>query len=270
VPLAIPQANGHTDWDQLLGAPSMAGADDYCGRNSMTAIDDPNNREGPISMRQANRDPNPNCTDRTVPSCRREGASYDPNNPPCSPTDQYFAWPARRIVEIARRFDQDPLCNGQPCNNGLVTSICANNYASAMQTIIEKIQSRLTGRCLPRVLQITLDSNMNRTVNCLVRESEPMNGTCDPAQGRTPLLDANHHPVTDMNTGGPICEVAQVPSHADGTPAVDADHPAGWYYDTQADPSDPNCHQRISFTAGNGPPNGSNTRLECIQSVTGG
>ena len=46
-------------------------------------------------------------------------------------TRQYYAWPARRIAEVARRFDESPLCAGAACGNGMVTSICdrTNNGA---------------------------------------------------------------------------------------------------------------------------------------------
>jgi len=133
VPLTIPQrmigAQSVTAWDALLGAPDPSDRENFYGRDSMTAFDDPANREGPISMRQANQDAN--CPDRVVPACRREGSSYDPARPPCNPTEQYFAWPARRVVEIARRFDESPLCGGHACRNGMVSSICRRDFSSA-------------------------------------------------------------------------------------------------------------------------------------------
>jgi hypothetical protein len=59
--------------------------------------------------------------------------------------DQYFAWPSRRIVEIARRFDESPLCNGQPCHNGIVASVCSTDYSNVMQFIASTCLRRMAG-----------------------------------------------------------------------------------------------------------------------------
>jgi len=110
VPLVLPtRADGGTDWRALLGANPN-------GRDGLQAM----SAEGPVSMRQANADPN--CATRVVPACRASGTTYDPAV--CDTTRQYFAWPARRIAEVARRFDEAPLCAGAACGNGMVTSIC--------------------------------------------------------------------------------------------------------------------------------------------------
>src|SRR5262249_3456066 len=128
--------------------------------------------EGPISMRYNN--PDDHCPERTVPACRRQGSVYNAAQPQCDTGEQYYAWPSRRIVEIARRFDQDPVCNGAPCHNGLVTSICSQDFTDAVSQIVQKIQSQLRGRCLPRTLQ-PRDPNANPlTVDCIVREYTPV------------------------------------------------------------------------------------------------
>ena len=117
VPLVLPtRADGGTDWRALLGANPN-------GRDGLQAM----SAEGPVSMRQANADPN--CATRVVPACRASGTTYDPAV--CDTTRQYYAWPARRIAEVARRFDESPLCAGAACGNGMVTSICdrTNNGA---------------------------------------------------------------------------------------------------------------------------------------------
>ena len=273
VPLQIPMTGtgttAHVNWDMLLGTPGGSGADDFCHRDS-SGLGMLTSAEGPVSMQQANADPA--CAQRVVPSCRREGSVYSPTA--CTTDLQYFAWPSRRVIEVARRFDQDPLCNGSPCGNGLVTSICSNNYSSAMQQIIAKIQSRLSGRCLPRVLQTTLGADGNLTVECVIRQTLPAgDDTCDPSAA---LQDPNVNGMptpTHVNLGTTaapdmrrVCEVAQVPIDPNtGMPVAGE----GWYYDTSRDPSAPTCSQRISFTQAATPTNGSITRLECIQSVTG-
>ncbi|MEI8254351.1 MAG: hypothetical protein WCJ30_01630, partial [Deltaproteobacteria bacterium] len=163
LPLTVPTtgsgAHVRIDWNALLGTPGTGGAEDFCGRDS-SVLASLTSAEGPISMMAANADPN--CAQRTVPACRRQGTTYSPMA--CTTDLQYFAWPSRRVIEIARRFDESPICNGAPCNNGLVTSVCSNNYAEAMRQIVAKIQSRLAVPCLPRVLQTSLDVDSNLTV----------------------------------------------------------------------------------------------------------
>ncbi len=270
VPLNVPTiGTGDTqriDWNGLLGTPSASGADDFCGRDT-SMLGAQTSAEGPVSMMQNN--PDPNCATRVVPACRRQGTTYMPTA--CTADLQYFAWPSRRIVEVARRFDESPICNGSACNNGLVTSICSNDYAQAMQQIVKKIQSRLTGACLPRVLQTTPDTAGNNTVQCLVRETLPEGvDMCDPALGQqdppneSGVPTPTHVMVGDVSRR--VCDIDQVPT--DPTSNAPIAGQIGWYYDTAVDPSNPNCAQRISFQPETAAPaGGSITRLECIQSV---
>jgi hypothetical protein len=125
-------------WDQLLGAPG-ADPNDYNARNHGTSMEGTQGTAGPFSMRQANRHPMCN---HVVPACRRVGSTYDPSRA-CA-AFQYQAFPSRRIVEIARRFDQFPACDGRPCRNGIVTSICAPEFSRALRVITTRIQERLT------------------------------------------------------------------------------------------------------------------------------
>ena len=112
VPINLPTRTGTTDidWDALLGR-NPDGSDGFTGMSN----------EGPISMRQRNMDPS--CTTRVVPACRREGTSYDPAHPACDTNAQYFAWPSRRIVQVARRF-------AESYQNGTVSSICKTSANS--------------------------------------------------------------------------------------------------------------------------------------------
>ncbi len=147
VPLRLPTigsgADTRTDWNRLLGTPDPANPEDFTRRDTSTAIAEMS-AEGPISMRQANLDPN--CPDRVVPACRREGSTYDPLRVPCNPTEQYFAWPGRRMVEVARRFDESPLCAGHACRNGIVSSTCTNSFQSAVDAIVARIVRRARGQ----------------------------------------------------------------------------------------------------------------------------
>ena len=269
VPLTIPTvgtgAGATTDWDRLLGAPSARGADDFCGRDT-SMLGALTSAEGPISMQQANADTA--CPMRVVPACRREGSPYSPTA--CTSDLQYFAWPSRRIIEVARRFDQDPVCNGAACGNGLVTSICSNNYGSAMQQIVTKIQSRLVVPCLPRVLQTTTDASNHVTVQCVVRETLPVEiDACDPTHAlNDPMVNGVRAPMHQMVAGvnRRVCEIDQVATDSSSHEALPG---TGWFYDVTPNPASPQCTQRISFTSDAVPVNGSTTSLECIQSVTG-
>ncbi len=139
VPLDLPMTGtgsaARIQWNALLGTPGPGGADDFCGRDS-SALGNLTSAEGPISMMQANVDPN--CSQRTVPACRRQGTRYSTTS--CTTDVQYFAWPARRLVEVARRFDESPLCNGAPCRNGIVASVCGVDFGPAMGLIISRLQ----------------------------------------------------------------------------------------------------------------------------------
>lgn len=135
IPLHDPRAP--IAWSSLLGVASPRGADDYCGRDARelawTAADGT-----PTSMRPANLDPS--CPGRVVPACYAEGTSVGAM---CLTTDRYFAWPGRRVVEVARRFDESPRCGGAPCGNGYVASICADDFSPAMAAIARRIRRRL-------------------------------------------------------------------------------------------------------------------------------
>ena len=141
IPLRIPMSGPDVPWDRLLGSVDASSPDNFCERRSSEAVA-MMSPEGPISMRQGSIDPT--CARRVVPSCYREGTAYDQGAHDCNATGQDFAWPARRIVEVARRFEQAPLCHGQPCHNSVVASICAQDYTPAMVALSERIRRRLT------------------------------------------------------------------------------------------------------------------------------
>lgn len=143
VPIEIPTMPGvgtqpsQILWDRLLGTPGVD-PNDYNARNHASSMEGTQATAGPFSMRQANL--NRTCN-HVVPACRRAGSTYDPDRG-CA-AFQYQAFPSRRIVEIARRFDRFPACGGQPCRNGIVTSICAPEFSRALRVITTRIQERL-------------------------------------------------------------------------------------------------------------------------------
>ena len=124
VPLELPRRGASVDWDALLGA-RADGSDGYVGMSA----------EGPVSMRQRNADPR--CAARVVPACYREGTTFAGS---CDPTAQYFAWPSRRVAQVARRFDE-------AWGNGSVSSICRNDYGDALRGVVDRLQIQL---CRPR------------------------------------------------------------------------------------------------------------------------
>ena len=274
VPINLPQIAGSTDatdpanidWNTLLGR-NPDGSDGYVGMST----------EGPISMRQRN--PDMNCATRVVPACRREGSTYAPDA--CDTTRQYFAWPSRRIAEVARRF-------AVTYQNGAISSICKNDYSDALRQIVQRIQNRLAGRCLPRVLDTTPRlccdamgqpagcvpaAQANRDggvacvpatptttvqVNCVVRESLPntvrASDWCVPARGRR----AGGRDGNNLET----CLVNQLPVTIGQRPTSGE----GFFYDTTRDEGADACPQRISFTSNAGLAPGASAIIEWVQS----
>ncbi|MEI8255283.1 MAG: hypothetical protein WCJ30_06370, partial [Deltaproteobacteria bacterium] len=272
VPLDVPMVGTGTEarinWTGLLGTPGAGGNDDFCGRDS-SPLAGLGSAEGPVSMMAANADPN--CSQRTVPACRRQGTTYSPTA--CTTDQQYFAWPSRRVIEVARRFDESTICaNGTAgCHNGLVTSVCSNDYTTAMNQIVDKIQSNLGGQCLPRRLDATIGVE-GRTVTCVIRVTMPEGAdACEAASGlHDPLVNTVPTPMHVTLAAGDVrrvCEVDQVTTDV----ATHAPLPgSGWYYDDRPQTgASVSCTQRISFTPDATPPRGSVTQLECIQGVTG-
>lgn len=139
VPVATPQrADGTTDWDALLGPAAAGRADDFNARDASRAFTDAMNPTGPVSMRQS--DPDPVCSVRNVPACRFVGATAGMS---CDSREQPFAWRARRIAEVARRFDESAMCAGASCRNGMVASICGDNDSTPFQRFTELIARRV-------------------------------------------------------------------------------------------------------------------------------
>jgi len=105
------------DWDTLLGPSAPGRPDDFAARDGSRAYVAHDMRSGSVSLRPRDRDPE--CPNRVLPGCRDPRAVRA-----CSAPAQNFAWPARRLVEVARRFDESPLCDGGPCRNATLSSIC--------------------------------------------------------------------------------------------------------------------------------------------------
>ncbi|MGB8331663.1 MAG: hypothetical protein WCE62_16160 [Polyangiales bacterium] len=172
--------------------------------------------------------------------------------PACTATDgSGDAYPGRRIVETALGLSE--------ANTGVgtvVESICAADYAPALNAIVDRIAAALRQLCLP----FPLNRNSQDVVGCEVREVQPEGGTCATAgRGR------EETPV-DIEDGREVCRVTQLPSNeANGVPAG-----LGWFYDDFTPETVSACtfnptQQRVSFTEGAAPLSGARIRFECLQ-----
>lgn len=125
-------------WPTLLGAPGPGDGQDFCARDAGSAymgVD----AFGVVSMR-------PRTLDRTcpAPACRRR----DPLRRAgiaCEGVPVFRAARARRIAEIARRFDEAPICAGRPCRNGFVFSVCEDDFRPSMRALATRVRRRLAG-----------------------------------------------------------------------------------------------------------------------------
>jgi hypothetical protein len=182
---------------------------------------------------------------RLVPSCSR------PNPDGTTAT----AFPPRRIVEVAKGFGA----------NGIVQSICQNDFAGALNAIIAKIADALGDVCLPR----KLNADEHGLVRCDVVELIPPPGSLPdqptscadlPGVEPTPIARPN---VTD---GSIACKVIQR-AVVDGAPEAGD----GWFYDDFSEANSTSCPggQRIAFAEGALPPNGIRVNLECLQRIQG-
>jgi hypothetical protein len=182
------------------------------------------------------------------------------------------AYPPRRIVEVARGFGA----------NGLVQSICQDDFGPALDAIIAVIARQLGSVCLPRELVRKSDGKVGCEV---VWELPP--ATADTPAG-TPTACGNGGgewnflltPGADRKEkttkkGGSICIVAQLAVKEGATVPTETNgqmFEQGWYYDDFSPEREQQClggtsktKQRIAFAGSNGkPPTGVTVKLECL------
>ncbi|MBW2212752.1 MAG: hypothetical protein JRG67_17255, partial [Deltaproteobacteria bacterium] len=144
--------------------------------------------------------------------------------PACTSTDEFdqesLAFPARRIVETMQR-----LAAGNTGVGTVVESICADDYAPALNAIIDRIAAALRQLCLPR----PLNRNSQDLVGCEVREVQPEGSTCATAgRGREEEPVGTEDVGTDADPDmREVCRITQLPSD----PAVGVPGGLGWFYD---------------------------------------
>jgi len=175
--------------------------------------------------------------------------------PACTATDgSGDAFPGRRIVET-----MEGLAGGNTGVGTVVESICAADYAPALNAIVDRIAAALRQLCLPR----PLNRNSIDMVGCEVREVQPEGATCAEAESR------GREPVPVSNEDGrEVCRVTQLPSD----PAAGVPEGLGWFYDDFTPETVSACtfnpeQQRVSFTEGAAPVTGARIRFECLQAA---
>jgi hypothetical protein len=171
-----------------------------------------------------------------------------------NPAQPDQAYPARRFVEVAKGFGDD----------AVVYSICADDFAPALELLIDRIASKLTGSCLPRQLVPDEDG----LVRCEVFELlAPGVSRCDPKHGH----DEETIAMTVDENGKPTPRIAY---RVEQVPVLDKQPKAGaigWYYDDfseelESEKCAAGQHQRIAFSFGT-LPNGGGAVIECFSPV---
>ena len=183
--------------------------------------------------------------------------------PACQVEGRGKADPPIRMVTLARDLEA---ANA----NGVVQSICQEDFSGALDAIIAKIADVLGGACLPR----PLTRNSDREVECDVIEVVDPSVVPDGCAGIPGRVSDEDNPTVDPDPDDDDtteffrCIVDQVVVDAGGV----LRDGQGWYYDDFSEDVIGSCEdtpQRISFTDGASPRNGSIIRLECLQSVQG-
>lgn len=183
--------------------------------------------------------------------------------PSCDRGMDARAYPPRRIVQVAKGFGA----------NGVIQSICQEDFGPAMDAIIEVIAKQLGTVCLPRPLV----RNKEGLVGCnVVWELPPpgaaISGTPTACGGNRPyLVEPDPGRANRSDKGGAVCKVLQLPVGRDGSgmlappPMAAGD---GWYYDEFSNETQTECtgveKQRVTFTPQAQPPTGVTVKLECL------
>jgi hypothetical protein len=199
--------------------------------------------------------------------------------PSCDRGEMAKAYPPRRIIEVARGFGA----------NGIVQSICQDDFTPAINQIIKVIAKQLGAVCLPRKLV----RNSDGLVGCNVVWELP--GPTQSAPNTTPrecsqrdfLIKPDPDRAQVSDSGGAVCKVAQLrlvdaPEGEAETKMPDPGgtgnfnpetmseqiYVEGWYYDDFSTSVKMECpgldKQRVAFSNNAKPPTGVTVKLECL------
>jgi hypothetical protein len=176
----------------------------------------------------------------------------DAIRPSCDRGPDARAMPPRRIVQVAKGFGA----------NGIIQSICQENFGPAIDVIVETIAGKLGAPCLPN----SIPRSGEGVIDCEVTWELPRRPvgsaptTCDALPFLTELGRVGP-------TGGEICDVAQV--RVDDGAAEPGEE--GWYYDDFSVTTQQSCtgasKQRIAFTSDAQPPAGVTVALHCFHAT---
>jgi len=175
----------------------------------------------------------------------------DGMRPSCDRGADARAFPPRRIVQVAKGFGA----------NGVIQSICQDDFRPAIDAIVGAIGNRLGAPCLPRSIPRTSDG----VIDCDVVWELPKQRIGDAP------TDCDELPfLSDTGSigagGGKICVVAQLRINAsDAEPQPRGE---GWYYDDFSESTQQSCSgpskQRIAFTSDAEPPAGVTVSVRCF------
>jgi hypothetical protein len=183
----------------------------------------------------------------------------DPANPetilPVCRSSMGEAVPATRFVELAYAFR----------DNGIIESICEDDWRPALQAITKKIQEKLTGTCMPTELASTSADT------CRVVETLQGDGPCpDAAVGDGERRSAGWRVDAGLDAeGNRRCEILPADYDGDGCPDGASDCEGddftgalqGWFYDSDS----PDCaHGQVRFTSRDVSSNASTVSFQCL------
>jgi hypothetical protein len=189
----------------------------------------------------------------------------------CNAANGGTADPPNRIVQVARGFGA----------NGMVQSICQDDYAPALDTLSARMASELGARCLPQ----GISRNKQGLTSCDVMWLLPPPGKapastptdCNSPPGFGFVLPPRKGVQTVAADGGAICRVAQLAVEADprtntlapvATVIDGATFSEGWYYDDFSDElaqCRAGARHRVAFTTNAKPPPGVTVALDCAR-----
>ena len=163
------------------------------------------------------------------------------------------AYPPRRFLQVAQGFR----------NDAVVYSICADDFAPALDTLIDRIATKLSGNCLPRRLKRDREGK----VQCDVYELLPAGETkCVEERGHVGKPIKRTLERSGKEEKRVACKMQQVPVMGRRAAAG-----TGWYYDDFTEQVQSVCpegeQQRILFSFGE-LPEGASATFECLQPIT--
>ncbi|HEY1957650.1 MAG TPA: hypothetical protein VGH28_18650 [Polyangiaceae bacterium] len=170
------------------------------------------------------------------------------------------AYPTIRELRVAKELG----------TQAVVASLCAKvtsgdtsdpsfGYNPAMNAIVDRLASAMSGRCFPQALK----QNADGTVNCEIlvaypSQSEQKSGCTDPGMSQPPSDVLSWFDQQYAGETPPVvCIYQQLTGACSGGPDV------GWCY-VEGAANTAGCAQAIEF-GGSGPPPGTNVEIECSQ-----